>query len=502
MAGGLWGRLPEIAGAWDAFTRTWRWRALGVGGGVAAAVALLALGPPAGMAEPAWRVAVVALVMAAWWLLAVLPMAITALVPLVAFPVLGVAGMAEVGASYGHPLLFLLVGGFVLGHAMEEAGLHRRLTAWLLAPEAVRRSPRRVLLALMTAAGLVSAVVSNTATMLMMLPLAMGLAQACGGSGRQQSAFPLGLAYACSIGGMATLVGTPSNAVLVGVAAKNFDAEVSFAQWFLVGAPAALALLPVAWASVCATLDVPRVVDAPVRVPEVGPWRGAERAVLAALIGAMTAWVGRAPVQVAGISYPGWGPSTGLPGSEADTLVALVVGFVLFLVPVPGGPGGERRPLVTWDRFEASVPWSVILLIGGGFALADAIEASGLTASVAAALAGLGRAPTAVAVLAVCLVVTFLTEVTSNTATTQVVVPVLGAVAMQSGIDPLLWTVPATISASCAFMMPVGTAPNAIATEAGRVAPADMAIAGWWLNLAGAGVIAALSLALVPLVFG
>lgn len=475
--------------------RRWSYRVVGCLGGLALGAAILVAPTPEGMSVEAHRVAAVAAVMALWWLAAVFPLTVTALVPLVAFPLLGVSDLATVARPYAHPLIFLCLGGFVIGFALEEAGIHGRLTAELLQIRSLRASPRRVLGALMAAAGLLSAVVSNTATAVMMMPLALGLAKTTGVDARGRSGFALGLAYACSIGGVATLVGTFPNAVFVQQVAADLDLAVSFGQWLGVGLPFSLVGLPLAWWVVGRMLVSDR--DLHMAAPARPPWKVGGRSVLAITVVAMAAWITRKPVQIGELWVPGWSPALGLDGWVDDAWVAIGAALALFLVRGEGG-----LPLLDFREAERRIPWSVLFLLGGGYALADAIRSSGLTAWLATFTQHLAALPLWATALLIALLVTFLTELTSNTATTQVLLPLLSAGAVAAGVDPLAWMVPATLAASCAFMLPVATPPNAIAAESGAIRPEDMARAGAVLNLALAVWVAFIGTVLAPRVLG
>lgn len=469
-------------------------RGRGVVLGAVVAAVVWSLPTPTGLTIEAHKVAVIAVVMALWWVLEVLPMAVTAMMPLVLFPLAGVRTLGEVSVSYAHPLLFLMLGGFVIGHAMEQVGLHRRLTAWILAPAWVRTSPRAVLAALMIVGAALSGIVSNTATMVMMLPLASLLGRRCG-EGRTQTAFVLALAYSTSIGGMTTLVGTPPNAVLAGLAPELVGREIGFARWMAVGVPTAVLLLPIAWWAVAWwTFRLPGQFDEPIDAPVADARQPGEIAVWSLTTVAMVAWLTRADKALGWVTIPGW--STWMPGkgSELDALVAMAVALSLFLVPAKG------RFLLSWPAVERAVPWSVLLLLGGGFALASAISATGLTAWFATAASGARGLPIALVILLICLLMTGLTELTSNTATATIALPLLATAAVAAEMDPMLWMVPATLSASCAFMMPVATAPNAIAVEGGGVDPRDMVRAGLVLNILGAVAITIIGALWLPLV--
>ena len=493
---------------WDALTEHPAYRVAGVIIGLSIAAALLVVPSPEGMSVAAHRTGAVAVLMALWWVGRVLPMAVTALVPLVAFPVLGIGSIGDAAAPFAKPLIFLMLGGFVMGRAVEVVGLHERLVRGLLRPVFVRRSPRRVVFALMVATALLSGLVSNTATMLMLLPLATSLAGHALPDGRGHSAFVLALAYAASIGGVSTLIGTPPNLVLSGLT------EVTFASWSLVGIPFVILALPAAWL-VVTRIAVP--LDA--RGGEVGEpapgkaWNTAELGVLAVIGAALLAWFFHKPIPLGPIRIHGW--SELLPAKWThDALVAIAAAGLLMLLP--RFSDGRWRPLLDWKETERAIPWSVLLLLGGGFSLAEGIKSSELTNWLASWTSGLGALSRpgalggilpgsiettiggALAVLAICLLMTFVTELTSNTATTQIMLPVLASGAVLVGVDPLFWMIPATVSASCAFMMPVATAPNAIAVEGGGVSPADMALGGLVLNLICVALVTLVTVVVVP----
>jgi sodium-dependent dicarboxylate transporter 2/3/5 len=487
-------QLFSLLTTWEAARERPAYRLGGFLAGLALTAAVLALPRPEGLSAPAHGAAAVTLLMGFWWLGGVLPMAVTAMVPLIAFPALGVLPIADAAAPYADPLIFLMMGGFVLAHAMEEVGLHRRLTALLLRPAVVRVSARRVALALMIATAAVSAFVSNTATMVMMLPLALSLVEKVEGDSRTRAAFVLSTAYACSIGGVATIVGTAPNAVFVKLAQTIAGREVRFIDWMGVGVPFVVLAIPVAWLIVNTLVFRVRAGRPlpPVTMPAAGP---GERAVLLVIVCCFAAWLTRSPVDLGLFEIPGWGGH--LPMKVDDGFVAISAAMLLFLLPRgdvradAGGfddDGAEGRFLLSWRRTARVMPWSVLLLLGGGFAMAEGIQQTGLGAWLAQYAGGLAGMPPLLAVFCICVGVSFLSAFTSNTATTQMALPLLGAAAQTAGIDPILWMVPATIAASCDFTLAVGTPPNAIAAEAGGVSQADMAAAGLFLNVACAGI--------------
>lgn len=489
---GLLARLAAASLRLEALQQRPAYRLAGVVVGAAVLAPFLVTAPPDGVTVAAWRTAGVAATMALWWVGGVFPSAVTGLVPLVAFPLLGVAPLREAAAPYADPLVFLMVGGFVLGHGMERVGLHERLLATLLRPASLRSSPRRVLLALMLAAALLSAFVSNTASCVMLLPLALLLAERTGAP-KGRAAFGLGLSFAVSIGGVATLIGTFPNAVLA-KAARELGREVSFAEWMAVGVPFAVVALPIAW-FVVSRLLLPSHGLA-VERPAVPPWRPGERAVLAVVGLALVAWVTRNPIDLGPVAVPGWSAATGLGKHVDDAWVAMAAAAALFVLPAEG------RPLLAFRDLEKAMPWGVMFLLGGGFALAETIESTGLSGWLAGPVSALWALPAPLAIAVVCALVTFTSELTSNTATCQLVLPLLVAGATAAGQDPLPFMIPATIAASCGFMMPVSTPPNAIVAEGAGVPPADMALAGLALDLALIAVATAVGLAVVPVVLG
>ena len=484
----------ELLGAWDRAREKPRYRWGGVALGIVIAAGLASV-PVEGLTVTAQRAAAVSFLMAFWWLGGVLPAPVTGMVPLVAFPLLGVASTKEVAAPYADPLIYLMLGGFVLGYAMEAVGLHRRLVALLLGPAWVRARPDRVVLALMAATAAISGFVSNTGTMVMMLPMGLAMAAHVSSSTRVRSAFVLSLAYSCSIGGVATLVGTAPNAVFAGMASSIAHREVKFVEWMAVGVPFVVLALPVAWFVVNRlTLRLPDASDAPIERPEKPEWAPGEAAVLTIILACFALWITRSPVDLGVFVVPGW--SQWVAVKVDDGFVAISAAMVLFLLP------GRAGFLLDWKACAAKIPWGVLLLLGGGFAMADVIQSSGLTAFLAERASGLAALPPWLATAVICVGNSVVSAVPSNTATTQVALPLLAAGAAVAGVSPLAWMLPATISASCDFTLAVGTPPNAIAAEAGDVSPGDMAFAGILLNIACALIATIVSLTFGAAVFG
>jgi len=448
------------------------------------ALVLLFLPAPAALGEAGWRVAAVAIWMACWWLTEAIPLPATALLPLVLFPVLGVRDLQETAAPYAHPVIFLFLGGFLVAAALEHSGLHRRFALGVV--RSVGSQPRRLVGGLMFATAFLSMWVSNTATAVIMLPIAVSvLPEDPESRKRMAPALFLGIAYAANIGGLGTLIGTPPNAFLAGFMSESYGIEIGFVRWMMVGVPVVAIGLPVTW-----WLLVGRLHPLPESEPSldherlsrsIGSFSIEERvvAVIAALV--CTAWITR-PL------LGRWVPDL------SDAGIAITGALLLLSVPVGFRP---LRFALTWKEAER-LPWGVLVLFGGGLSLAGAVQQSGLAEWLGRHLAGLGGFPLPLLLLAVVLLMIFLTELTSNTATAAAFLPVVAALALAIGTSPLMLAVPAALAASCAFMLPVATPPNAVVYGSGRIELGQMMRAGLWLNLLMAVVISVLALVLVP----
>ena len=460
-------------------------RAARVGRWLGPALAALVMVLPAGegLGTSAQRLAAVTTLMAVWWMTEALPVAITAMLPLAVFPLLEIQGANDTAPSYGHDLIWLFFGGFQLAFAIERWSLHRRVALFLVRLMGTRAD--RLVLGFMLASGLLSMWLLNTSTTLMMLPVAMAVASAIEGEtpGAFGGALMLGLAYAASVGGMGTYVGTAPNGVFAGVASK-LGVDISFGDWMIFAAPLSIVLIFGIWAYLTrVAFPVSREV-LPVGHPanealneDLGPWTPAQKRIAVIFAVAVVGWITRKWV-VAALGFP--------EKSVTDATVAIAATVVLALVP-----SGEGRPLLAWTE-SGRTPWHILLLFGGGFALAGGFQSTGLSAWLGDQLAAVTQGlPVAVVVLAVVLFMTFLTEVTSNTATATVLLPVVGSLALSMHLPPALLMLPATLAASCAFMLPVATPPNAIVYGSGRVDLPTMARVGLWVNLGTALVITA-----------
>jgi sodium-dependent dicarboxylate transporter 2/3/5 len=447
-----------------------------VAGPVSALALFLALTAASWAPAPAITAAVT-LWCATWWIFEPIPIPFTSLLPLAIFPLLGILTPAQVGQAYGSPLILLLLGGFILSTAMADSGAHRRIALYLVHLFG-GASARGLVLGFMAAAALLSMWISNTATTLMLLPVALAVLD----RSEQKLAIPLllGIAYAASIGGIGTPIGTPPNLVFMQVYGNEFGETPSFPEWMTWGMPVVIMFVPLAGLWLTRGVRLER----PVELPAVGEWGSYERRVLLMFSLTALAWMTRQE------PFGGWSALFGLPQAN-DASVALLA--VVAMAMIPDGQGGR---LLHWES-AVKIPWGVLVLFGGGIAIASAFVETGLADIMAGNLSALADLPVWLLVLCVCLFVTFLTEVTSNTATASLLMPLLAATAQATGIDPMLLMVPAAMSASCAFMLPVATAPNAIMYGSGKFTIRDMARAGFVLNLIGAGVITLVTLVVI-----
>ena len=427
--------------------------------------------------EVAWTAAVT-LLCALWWIFEAIPIPVTSLLPLAIFPLLGILSPNEVGAAYGNPLVLLMLGGFMLSTAMAKSGVHRRLALGMVGLFG-ERSGTPLVLGFMVASAILSMWISNVATALMMLPIALAVCEKIENP-RTIVALLLGIMYGCSIGGIGTPVGTPPNLIFLRVYADTTGHEPSFVEWMSWALPVVLVMIPLAalWLS----RRVPK--GGRIQLPKPGPWRVEEVRTLAVFAVTALLWITRKE------PFGGWSGVLGLESAN-DASVALLAVAAMFLVS--DGKGGK---LLDWQT-AGSIPWGILLLFGGGVAIAQAFAASGLSGLIGQSLAGIGDLHIVLVVVVICLAVSFLTEITSNTATTALLMPIFAASSIAAGIDPKLIMVPATISASFAFMLPAATGPNAVIFGSGKLRIADMAREGVILNLIGAVVISSTLLLLL-----
>ena len=410
---------------------------------------------------------------ALWWIFEPIPIPATSMIPLGVFPLLGILDGKQVAQAYGDPLIILLMGGAMLSKAMEKSGAHRRIALYMVNLFG-GHDQRRLVFGFMVASALLSMWVSNTATTLMLLPVAYAVLDSADTDNAKKLAVPLflGIAYAASIGGLGTPIGSPPNVIFLKVYAEASGNIPSFTQWMLWGLPVVVMLLPLAGLWITRHLGK----TAPLEIPQAGIWRSEEVRVLIIFSLTALAWITlREP-------FGGWSSWFNLPTANyaAVALTAVVLMFIL-----PNGNGGR---LLDWES-ASTIHWGVLLLFAGGIAIAKAFAVTGISEAIGESLSGVTRLSIIVLIAVVALSVTFLTEITSNTATTTLLMPILAAAALGAGFEPALLMLPAALSASCAFMLPVATAPNAIVFGTGKITVEQMVREGFALNLMGAAVI-------------
>lgn len=494
---------------------------------------MLLLSPPEGLSQESWYAAAVTVFMGIWWITEAVPISVTALVPIVLFPLLGVQAIAATTAPYANPLIFLFLGGFILAIAMEKWDLHRRVALVIVSRVGV--APKSIILGFIVAAAFLSMWVSNTATAIMMLPIALSiLALIDRGTENNESLDPnstkektnfelaliLSIAYACNIGGMGTLIGTPPNALLAAFMLENYGVEIGFLEWMKVGVPLLLVSIPLLYFVLTRWIYPIRITEIPggkgliaKELDQLGKMTNQEKKVGILFVLAALLWMFR----------PALAPY--LPGLS-DAGIAIAIGVALFLVPAgkqrknaiessldidsdsPANSsanddeqGGNYQGILEWKDAQR-LPWGILLLFGGGLSMASAISSTGLAAWIGSGIDGLQNWPIVLLVVIVIALMVFLTEMTSNTASTATFLPILASIAIGLGENPLLFAIPTVLAASCAFMLPVATPPNAIVYGSGRITIPEMSRAGLLLNLLFIALLSLGALTFFGFVFG
>jgi sodium-dependent dicarboxylate transporter 2/3/5 len=460
---------------------------------------------------PASRLAAVALLMATWWVTDAIPLFATALLPIFLYPLLGIMGGRATAPIYFNSTIVLFIGGFMIALTMEKWNLHRRIALNII--HAVGGGPARIVLGFMIAAAFLSMWISNTATAVMMVPIGLAIVLKIEDAFGSERSHPftvslmLGIAYGSSVGGLTTLVGTPPNLSFVRIFEILFpDApSIAFGQWLVMAFPIGLVMLVTVWLLLTKVFyrtpdDVTVEHDVIARERgELGSVSFEERGVLAVFVSTALLWVFRVDLNVGLFVIPGWSNLIPYPGMIDDGTIAIAMASVLFFIPARDRSGGDTR-LMGPDVIPR-LPWDIVLLFGGGFALAAGFQQTGLAQIIGNQFELLGALPMFAMIILVCLAITFLTELTSNLATTEMILPILAAVAVATETHPLILMIPATLSASCAFMMPVATPPNAIVFGSERLTVGEMARIGVVLNLIGAVVIATIVYVVGTVVF-
>ncbi len=471
--------------------RQWLGWVLGPG----ALLITLLLPPPEGLSVAGWHTAGVAVLMAVLWMSEALPLPATALLPLVLFPLLKLGSIQESAAPYANPIIYLFLGGFIIALAMQRWNLHRRFAINLIGYMGTQ--PARIIAGFLIAAALLSMWVSNTATAMMMLPIALSVVQLlprATADNPKAKAFStavlLAVAYGATTGGMATLIGTPPNALLAAYLGKVYNVTIGFGQWMLIGVPVMLVTLPVVYlvlTRVSFRLDRGEVPGMAALITaekkQLGVFSNGERAVLIVFVLTALGWVFQ-PLLARTIPL------------ITDTTIAMTGALLLFMIPL------NRRGdfVMNWESTKG-LPWEVLLLFGGGLSLAGNIQKHGLSQYLGELCGALGGVPMLLTLAIVCFGILMLTELTSNTATAATFLPIVAAIAVSLGQNPLLFLIPAALAANCSYMMPVGTPPNAIVFGSGHITLPQMAKAGFLLNLVLVPIIIGLVLLLGPFIF-
>ena len=470
---------------------------------------MLIMPTPEGMSLEGQRMAAIALLMATWWLCESIPIPATSLLPLFLFPVLGIMHMKTAAAPFASHLIFLFMGGFIIALSMQRWNLHRRIAMTIV--RNIGFSPARLVFGFMFATALLSAFVSNTATTVMMMPIGLAVIAHTVEEGRKSGldkdidfspehfAFGLnlmlGIAYAASIGGIATLIGTPPNTVLASFLSGTYNYEITFARWLLVGVPIAAVFLPLCWWYLVKVANPIKLEKIPggkdmiqKELKAMGSMKPGERWSMTVFTLTALGWIFRKQMD---FLFPD-------PSYVTDATIAMAGALVLFLIPVDFKKGIF---VMNWE-WAAKMPWGVLILFGGGLALAEGFKATGLAVWIGSQVGLLENAPVFLMIIVIATLIIFLTELTSNTATAAMMMPILSAIAIGLGQNPLLLAVPAALAASCAFMLPVATPPNAIIFGSGYVTIPQMARTGFGLNLMGVVLVTLVTYLLLIPVFG
>ncbi len=468
-------------------------------------MALISPGDPAagGMSAGARGVLAGTLWIAVWWITEAIPIAATSLLPIILFPLTGGLDIHATTKAYGHPMIFLFIGGFMIAVAIERWHLHRRIAMKIIAAMGTKSS--RIILGFMLATALLSMWISNTATAMMMMPIGLAIVDQLNAFQAQQNensgfhptvfgkALMLSIAYAASIGGMATLIGTPPNLVFLGIVKQLYNVEISFVQWMYFGLPISVVLLMICW------IYLVRFAF-PIRQQQI-PGSQAEMARQLAALGKMTREERRVLI-IFGLTALAWITrsfilSKFIPGIN-DTVIAISGALSLFLISAPNQPGEK---LLDWES-AVRLPWGIVLLFGGGLAIAAGFKTSGLAEWIGTQFHLLHGISFIIILLLVIAAINFLTEITSNTATATIILPILSALALAIDVHPFGLMIAATVAASCAFMLPVATPPNAVVFGGGKLEISDMVKAGVWMNFISIALLTLFVYFWLPLIWG
>ena len=455
---------------------------------------------PEGLSKEANAVLASTVWVAIWWTMEVVPIAVTAMLPIVLFPLSGALDLSSTTAAYGHKYIFLYIGGFILAIAIEKWNLHKRIALHII--NIIGTSVSRIILGFMCATAFLSMWISNTATAVMMLPIGMAIVSQLKDNPLTEEnetvifgkALMLAIAYSASIGGIATLIGTPPNIILAGILEKTYNIEITFVQWMSFGLPISLLLLFICWQYLTRLAFKFKQKEFPggrreikILIKELGKIAFEEKLVLAVFILTAIAWMSRSYLLQKIIP------------SIDDTIIVMIAAFILFLLPAK--PGRKQKRIITWEQ-AVKLPWGVLLLFGGGLALAQGFAASGLAEWIGIQLISVKGISLLILLIFLIAAVNFLTEITSNLATTSMLLPIIVPLAVAIDVHPFTLMVGVTIAASCAFMLPVATPPNAVVFGSGYLRIPDMLKTGVWMNLISIVLLTIFVYYLLPVIWG
>ena len=443
--------------------------------GILIGIAVHLTPPFGGLSDPAQITLAITALMVIWWVTEAIHISATALLPIVLIPLLGIGTIAQATSPYANPVIFLFMGGFLLAAALERSRLHTRLALGIVA--LIGASPHRLILGFLVTSSLLSMWISNTATAMMMLPIALSVGSIgsdYGNTDKGIAALLLSVAIGSNLGGIGTLIGTPPNAIMLGYLSQNHNIEMGFGEWMRIGVPLVVVSLPIFYLILKKSMAFEATVNDAVISKEVqaqrlalGPWSISE--IRVSIVFSMTAslWIFQSLFK----PY--------LPGIS-DAGISILAGLSLFLIA-----DGKKSTLLEWKDAE-KIPWGVLILFGGGLSLAEVIQTTNLAQWIGDSMSALAVLPVPLIIFLVAISIIFFSEVASNSATSAAIIPVMGALAVSLGYDPRIFVIPATLAATMAFMLPVGTPPNAIVFSSGKIKQSEMIRVGFWLNLASA----------------
>jgi sodium-dependent dicarboxylate transporter 2/3/5 len=458
---------------------------IGLFSGILVFLIVLLLPEPSGMSVAAKNAAAVVLIMSIWWISGAIPIYATAFLPLVLFPLLKILPAGETAANYGHNYVLMMLAGFILAKAIETQNLHKRIALVLI--NAFGTSRKKIILSIMMATAFISMWIANVTAALLMLPIAIAIILKEETETSDKSSFSkalmLGVAYSATIGGVGTLIGSPTNLILLGVMEKLFPGSppITFFSWLKIGLPVMLILLPVTWyylvkhfrISGNLSKDQTIIKD---ELKSLGKMSQGEKGVMYVFLLAVFGWVFREGFVFGQTVIPGWSTLLGLDEFVHDSTVAMFCAILLFIIPAD-----KNKRLMDW-KSASQIPWGVVMIVGGGYAVAEAFKVTGLAQWLGNLLVFINSYPSLIVLIIVVTFIMFFTEVNSNTATANIFLPVLASLAVAGNTNPLLLMIPATIAASFSFMMPAGTGPNTVVFASERISIADMAKCGLWLK--------------------